>query len=111
MARRPSSIEYEAARAMLAMAGIRILKQANVTVTLGEADTYTVTEAGTRRVVCVHLGTGNGDIRIAHNATPTANSLPLIPASYFSVDAEKDDTIQFFNTTAGDIKVYLAEID
>lgn len=109
--RRPSSIEYEGFRAMLALAGVRQLKQSSVAPGAGANSAYTVTEAGTRRVVAIHLGTGAGDIRFNHDAVADATKIPVIPQRYFVVDAEKDDTLNFFNTSGGAITVYVMEID
>lgn len=109
--RRPSSIEYEAARATLSLAGIRELVQANISATATANTVYTVANISTRRVIVIHLGTGNGDIRFKHDAAAAATSIPVIPARYFVVDAEKDDTLNFWNTTAGAITVYLMEIE
>lgn len=106
-----SAIEFEAARAMLALAGIRQIVQATVAPTTGANAGYTVQDIRTRRVVCLHLGAAAGDIRFNYNATATSAHLPVIPQRYFVVDAEKDDVLNFFNTSAGTITVNLMEID
>lgn len=109
MPRRPSSIEYEGARAMLSLAGIRQLKQTTVTVTTANT-TYTVTEAGTRRVVVVHGATAYGDIRFNYKATATTTSVPVLASSYFVVDAEKDDVLNFIGVPASTV-VNIVEIE
>lgn len=106
-----SAIQYEAARAMLALAGIREIVQGSVAPGASANAAYTVVDVRTRRVVCVHLGTGAGDIRFRYNVAATATNIPVIPQRYFVVDAEKDDTLNFFNTTGGAITVYVMEID
>lgn len=114
MPRRLSPIEYEGHRAMLALAGVRQLVQASVSVSNGAANSYTVTDPQTRRVICVHPGgatPATGDIRINPAATATATSFPLLPQKYFVVDAEKADQISFYNTTGSAIVVYVMEID
>lgn len=108
--RRPNNWIWEAALAQLSLAGIRFIKQATHSATNGANTVYTVTEPGTRRVVIIHLGTGNGDIRVAYKEAATATSLPVIPARYLVIDAKKDDTVQFWNTTGGVITVNILEI-
>lgn len=108
--RRPNNWVWEAQLAQLSLAGVRFIKQASHTATNGVDTSYTVTEPNTRRVVLVHIATGNGDIRVAYNEAATATSLPLIPARYFVVDAKKNDVIHFFNTTGAGIVVSVLEI-
>ena len=111
MPRLTSSMQYEAARAMLSMAGIRLLVQSSTSPLTTAEDDYTVTLANTRRVAIVHLGNAAGDIRFAYNAVADANDIPVIPQQYFVVDAEKGDVLSFYNTSAGTIVVYVAELD
>jgi len=106
-----SAIQYEAHRAMLALAGVRQIVQASVAPGASAEATYTVIDRRTRRVIVCHLGTGAGDIRFDFNATASSADMPIIPQRYFVVDAEKDDVLHFFNTSAGAITVYLMEID
>ena len=110
MVRKTSNKPWEADLAMIAVAGLRILKQTSVAPGASANVAYTVTEGDTRRVACIHIGTGNGDIRFKYNAAAAATDIPLIPALYVIVDATKDDTVQFFNTTAGAITVHLLEL-
>lgn len=109
--RRPSSVEFEAARAMLSLAGIRQLLQANISALATANTSYTVADIRTRRVVIIHLGAGNGDIRFNFGAAAASTNIPVPSARFMVVDAEKDQTLQFFNTTAGAITVYFMEID
>lgn len=103
--------EYEGNQALVALAGIRQLKQTSISVGSSAENTYTVTEVGTRRVVCLHLATNNNDIRFDYNATATSTDMPVIPARYFVVDSEKDDVLHFYNTSGGAITVYLMEVE
>lgn len=109
--RRPSSVEFEAARAMLSLAGARQLLQANISALATANTSYTVADIRTRRVVIIHLGAGNGDIRFNFGAAVASTNIPVPSARFMVVDAEKDQTLQFFNTTAGAITVYFMEID
>ena len=86
MPRRISDASWELAKGMLSIAGLRQVRQANITVTATTDVTYTVQDEQTRRVVAIHLGTGNGDIRFNINAAASATNLPVIPARYFVVD-------------------------
>ena len=104
-------MQWEAARAMLSLAGIRQLKQATVAPGASANASYTVTEAATRRIVAIHLGTANGDIRFNYNAASTATSLPMPTGSFLIIDVQKDDTVQFFNTSGGALTVNLMEIE
>lgn len=108
--RRPNNWVWEAQLAQLSLAGVRFIEQASHSATNGVSTTYTVQDIRTRRVVLIHIGTGNGDIRVAFNEAATATHIPLIPARYFSVDAKKNDTIRFFNTTGAPIVVNILEI-
>lgn len=109
--RKLTSIEFEGMRALLSLAGIRPILQATVSATPGANTSYTVQDNRTRRVLIIHLGAGNGDIRFALDGAATANSLPILPARYVVVDAAKDQTLNFWNTTAAAITVNLAELD
>lgn len=96
--------------AQMAVAGVNIQTQTTVTATAGANVTYTITKPGTRRLMCLHLGTGAGDIRVNYNAAATSASMPLLPQRYFVVEAAKDSYVAFWNTTAGDITVNVLEM-
>lgn len=100
----------EGVYAMMAVAGLRLLEQATVSVGAGSAESYQISNTRTRRVVSIHLATGIGDIRIAVNEAATANKLPLIPQRYLVIDADDTDYLSFYNTTGGSITVYVAEV-
>src|SRR5512147_465429 len=122
MPRRISEASWELAKASLSMAGLRQILQANISVGAGDS-TYTVQSENCRRVVAIHLGTGNGDIRFNLNAAASASTVPVIPARYFVVDvqsprpatptepAKTGDVLHFFGTVAGPTTVYLVETD
>lgn len=118
--RRAASLEWEANRATLALAGIRILKQAVVTAAAGVSTGYTLANIQTRRLVCLHLGAGNTDIRISYNTAALATHLPVLPGRYFLIDAgfvkdaagtQNADIVYFYNETGGSISVYVVEIE
>lgn len=111
MPRKLTSIEFEAHRATLSLAGIRLISQATVSATPSANTAYTVQNPHTRRVLVIHLSSGNGDIRFNYNAAATSSSLPIIPARYFVVDASKDDTLNFYNTAAAAVTINVAEIE
>ena len=124
-ARRIAATAQEQGKAILSIAGFRIIPgtQATIAPGAGAEATYTVLNAACRRVVAIHLGTGNGDIRFELNAAATATKIPVIPARYFIVDvlsprpatptepAKVGDVLHFFNTTGGAITVYLVETE
>lgn len=111
MPRRTGPAQHEGDRALLSLAGIRIIKQATHSATNGANTAYTVTEANTRRVVVFHTNAAADAIRVNHNAAATASHLPVLPQHYFIVDAKKADTVNFWNTTGGAITVNIVEID
>lgn len=110
-ARRISASNYEAAKAMLSVAGLRQLIQANISAANGADSTYTVQNKATRRVVIVHLNAGNGDLRFNINANATATTVPVLAGRYFVVDCLQNDVLHFFNTTGTSFTVYLVETD
>lgn len=105
-----SSMQYEAARAALSTAGIRLIKQAKTAVGAGAEANYTVTEANTRRVMIIFIGTV-GDILFDYNHTAAATDFPLTPGEYLTVDAEKGDSLSFWNTTGGGVDVFTVELE
>lgn len=109
LARKPSSAEFEAYRAMLALAGFRQIKQTTITVTTANT-TYTVTEPGTRRVVVIHGAAAYGDIRFNFQAAATSSSIPVLSQRYFTVDAEKDQVLNFIGVPASTV-MNIMEID
>jgi hypothetical protein len=122
-ARRIAASNYELAKAVIAMAGVRQLVQANISVAGTSDGTYTPVNAATRRVIAIHLGTGNNDIHFNLNAAASSSTVPVIPARYFVIDcygprpatptqpALTADVLHFFNTTGTAITVYLVETD
>jgi hypothetical protein len=105
----------DTALAAMAIAGLRILSQSVVTATAGASTSYTVTDKNCRRVVCLHTGTGAGDIRINFNAAATATHMPMLPQRYFVVEAcingdGTAETVRFWNTTVSSISVNVMEV-
>lgn len=110
LARRASTLFFEAARAQLALAGFRQVKQTTIATIVGTNVAYTVTEPGTRRVVLMHAAATYGDVRFNYNAAATGSSMPVLSQRYFVVDAKKDDTINLMGATAV-TTVNIMEID
>lgn len=110
MVRRPTAAHFEGMMAMLKLAAFRVLTMAVHSATASSNTSYTVQNEATRRVVCFFSGTIL-DIHFNHNAAASANTMPLKPADYVTVDAVKGDTVQFYNTTGGAINVYICEVD
>jgi hypothetical protein len=111
MARRLAANEFEGMKALLSLAGVRVINQTTHSATNAANTAYTVTSKRTRRVIIIHLGAGNGDIRFNFGAAATATHLPVIPARYFVVDATLADTLNFWNTTGAPITVNVMEIE
>lgn len=111
MARRLAANEFEGFKALLSLAGLRVINQNTHSATNAATTAYTVVAKRTRRVIVIHLGTGNGDIRFNFGAAATANHLPVIPARYFVIDASIGDTLNFWNTTGAPIVVNVMEIE
>jgi hypothetical protein len=110
MPRPLSSIEYEGARAMLSLAGLRLISQSLVTGgAAGSDNTYTVTGPNTRRVV-MYVNHATNVVRFNVNAAATASHLPIKNQTYFVVDAKKNDVLHFFDTTGG-TPVHFVEVD
>src|SRR5713101_5770496 len=118
--RRTAAIEYEAARAMLSLAGIRQLYQTSLTVNANALNSYVVLRKPTRRVIVLHLSSGNSDITFSYSSTSdpsttntpaSSTSMPVLPTRYFVIDAAQNDTINFSNNTGGNITVFLMEIE
>lgn len=101
-------MEWEQGKAMLSLAGVRQVKQTTVTVTTSNT-TYTVTEKATRRLIVVHGSATYGDIRFNPDATATTTSFPILGSTYFVIDVEKDDVINFIGVPASTV-VNLMEI-
>lgn len=104
----------DATLAVMALAGIRELKQSTASPTTGANATYTVTDGATRRVVVTHMGCASpaaGDIRfLAGAVAATAASMPLYPQRYMVFEANAGDVLNFFNTGADTVVVYVSEI-
>jgi len=116
LTRRASTATWESMKAMLSLAGIREIKQSQLTVTASSSDFYLVAEETTRRVIVVHLAAGNGDIRFKYQrqgagATAVSTNLPVIPARYLVIDAEKNDKLSFFNTSGVSVQIFFVEIE
>jgi len=110
MPRQLTSIEYEASRAMLSLAGLRLISQSRVVgAAAGSDNTYTVTDPRTRRVV-LYVDHASNVIRFNVNAAATSTSLPIKNQTYFVVDAKKDDVLHFYDTT-GSTPVHFVEVD
>jgi hypothetical protein len=116
-------------RAMLSLAGVRMLTQGSVSVTATDT-IYTVVESNARRVICFHNGGGtptNLDIRFNVNATALVTHFPIAFGKYFVVDARGPYTIPaaaaqgnpvsvagdvlHFISTNGTITMFVMEID
>jgi len=94
------------------MAGVKEVIQAVHTATAGADTTYTVAGGTrTRRVCFAHLGSGAGDIRWNRGAAATATKFPVFPQTYFVIDAQNGEAIHFWNTTVGDISIYVMELE
>ena len=105
-----ASLDFEKALATLALAGLRETAQAKHTATASANSAYTVTGAGTRRVMCFHTGAGAVDLRVRHNAAADGDNMPITPQTYWVIDAKMGDTINFYNTTLGAITVSIMEL-
>ena len=102
---------HEAYGAMVALAGVRpISAMASQSVSASGAYAYTVLSKACKRVLVLVLGATNGDIRITVNETADANDWPLITDTYYSVEVQKDDTVNVFNTSGAPLTVYFLEI-
>lgn len=108
--RKPGDLTHEAHRALLSLAGIRVISQAKVTGgAAGSDNIYTVLSAATRRVV-VYIDHASNVVRFNIGATATANHIPIKNQTYFVVDAEKDQVLHFYDTTGGTL-INIVEID
>lgn len=111
MARNKSAMTWEQARAMLSMAGMLDVLQDTHTATANSDTTYTIAGGvNVRRVLITHLGSGAGDIRFRRGAVASASYVPIFPQTHFVVDAEDGEVLHFYNTTAGDITLYIVEL-
>lgn len=108
--RRTSSLDFERSLAMLALAGIREMLQAQHVATAGADTAYTVAGDLTRRVMFFHLGLGANDVCVRYNAVAAATHMPVTPQTYFVFDAKKGDTIHFWNTTVNNITINVMEL-
>jgi hypothetical protein len=97
--------------AAIATAGLRIVVQANITITTASENSYTITSAATRRAMVIHNSTAAFDIRFERNGTAVATDFPILPQFYFAVDCTKDDTLSFYNANAGSQTVYILELE
>lgn len=113
MARIPtnrSNIDWAANLAVVSLAGIRIFRQANVSVPASSSASYTVQDSDTRRLIVFHAAPTNVDIRVALNATATSTSFPVATGVYFALEVEVGDSVSFFNTSGSSLTVYLVEV-
>jgi hypothetical protein len=102
---------YELARAIIALAGLRVVKQATISPGASAAASYTVTEANTRRVLAIHNSAAAFDIRVNPLGTATNSHFPVLPQFYFGVDAGEGDVISYYNASAGSVTVYILELE
>lgn len=108
--RKLSSMDYEAALASLALAGLRETLQATISALATASTAYTVAAKDTRRVMCLHLDAGANSIRFRTNAAAIATNMPMIGQTYWVVDAKLGDTLNFYNVTGGAITIYIMEL-
>lgn len=104
-----STNQHEVNRATLSIAGWRVVLQDVHTATTGTSTAYTVAGRNTRRVVVCFTGSFL-DIRVEVNAAAEATDFPLMPDFHHTFDLSEDETLNFYNTTGGDISVYILEI-
>lgn len=96
--------------AALSLAGIRPFLTGVVAVSAGSESTYTIADNRTNRVVLFYDGTTNLDIRVELEETADANSFPIAPGVYFSIQAVENEVVHLYNTTGAGINVYVVEI-
>lgn len=109
--RRISAAHFEGMMAMLNLAGLRILVEDSVSINTASANSYTVANQATRRLVCIHERTTFGDIRVSVLGTAGATDFPVLGERYFTLDVEKGDDISFYNANASTTVVYVLETD
>lgn len=108
--RRPSALVYEGARAMLSLAGIRMISQSKITGGgAGSNNTYTVLSVDTRRVI-IYVDHASNIVRLNIDAAATANHIPVKNQVYLVVDVEKGQVINLFDTTGGTL-INVVEIE
>ena len=96
---------------MISLGGVRpISAMSSVSPGASAAASYTIVSEACRRCLVLVIGAANGDIRITVNETADANDWPLITDAYYSVQVEKDDTVNVFNTSGGALTVYFLEL-
>lgn len=103
-------LEWEQKLASISLAGVRPLVVDSVSVAASSEQTYTLVDKSVKRLVVLHVASGDTDIRFDLNATATLSSFPILPSVYFVVEAGTDDVAHFFNTSGGSITVYIMEI-
>ena len=109
--RNAAAMAWEAWRAMLSLAGWRIIIRAKKSPGAAAEATYTVLNKNCRRVALSSPGTAYGDILVDVNATADADSFPVPLNAHLVVDAGKDDIVHVFNTTAGALDVIFLELE
>lgn len=119
--RKSHNLAFESQRAMLSLAGIRMLSQSLVTGGGAASDnSYTMVNSNARRVI-IFVNHATNVVRFNMNAAATASHLPILNQRYFIVDARGPyqeangiavaaDVIHFFDTT-GSTPVHFLEID
>jgi len=105
-----ADLRWEASLASIAAAGVRPLVQDSVSALAGVDTTYTIVGGNTKRAVIFAESSADTDIRVNVEAVATVTGFPLIAGAYFVVEADKDDVLHFFNTTASTITVHIMEI-
>lgn len=104
------NVDHAGNLAAISLAGIRIFVQSSVAPGAGAAATYTVTDANAHRLLAFHNSGANTDIRMEQGGTAVATDMPMASGVYVAFEVEKDDTVSFFNTTAGGLTVYVVEL-
>lgn len=109
--RKVGNVSLEGDGASIALAGLRILKQTNISVDAANTNTYTVTEKKTRRVLIVHNAADAFDIRYKDGSAAAATDIPILPQFYFVVDRGVDDILGFRNDDAVAVTILMLELE
>ena len=96
-------------QAIRVAAGWNTGPQGSAAPTASANDSYEVTGLNTRWVAVAFTGTFE-DIRFEKNSAATATDFPLLPASHIVFEAVDGDTLNFWNTSGGQISVYCLEL-
>lgn len=104
----------DTALAVMALSGVRELRQSTIAPTTGAQAAYTVVDVNCRRVMVFHLGAGTpgaGDIRVRCNATAASTHMPLVPQTYAVFYLQAGETLSCWNTSADTITVNVLEME